>query len=229
MDKYLFSYAAPSDPPVKRGLIRLVEKATGQAEAQAALCRQPALSRALTRASGRPRCGRWRSTCAMTRHALAAIPKTGPVVVVANHPYGVLDGIVISWLVSKVRAGFRRADQCGADARARRCATTSCRSTFPRREEAQAINLAVARRGAARNSSAAGSWWSFPGRRGVDGAGQASAGKPAVDARWQPFVSAADPAFAGDRRADLVRRSEQPAVPDRQPRQLQPAPLADLP
>ena len=32
MDKYLFSYAAPSDPPVKRGIIRLVERATGQPE-----------------------------------------------------------------------------------------------------------------------------------------------------------------------------------------------------
>ena len=30
MDKYLFSYATESDPPIKRGLIRLVEKATGQ-------------------------------------------------------------------------------------------------------------------------------------------------------------------------------------------------------
>ena len=30
MDKYLFSYATASDPPLKRGVIRLVEKATGQ-------------------------------------------------------------------------------------------------------------------------------------------------------------------------------------------------------
>lgn len=30
MDKYLFSYATASDPPFKRGVIRLVEKATGQ-------------------------------------------------------------------------------------------------------------------------------------------------------------------------------------------------------
>ena len=30
MDKYLFSYATATDPPFKRGLIRLVEKATGQ-------------------------------------------------------------------------------------------------------------------------------------------------------------------------------------------------------
>jgi len=30
MDKYLFSYASASDPPIKRRLIRLVEMATGQ-------------------------------------------------------------------------------------------------------------------------------------------------------------------------------------------------------
>ena len=30
MDDFLFSYAVPTDPPVKRKLIRLVEKATGQ-------------------------------------------------------------------------------------------------------------------------------------------------------------------------------------------------------
>ena len=30
MDDFLFSYAAPTDTPVKRKLIRLVERATGQ-------------------------------------------------------------------------------------------------------------------------------------------------------------------------------------------------------
>src|SRR6202021_3705718 len=36
----------------------------------------------------------------------AAVPKTGPGVFVANHPYGVLDGIVMAWLVSKARPDF---------------------------------------------------------------------------------------------------------------------------
>ncbi len=53
--------------------------------------------------------------------------------------------------------------------------------------------------------------------------------KPAVDARWQPFVVAAHPALEGRRRADLVRRAEQPPLPDRQPPQLHAAHLADLP
>src|SRR5271167_1880208 len=105
MDKYLFSYATASDPPIKRGLIRLVEKATGQ----------PKLKRMYVQNQRFPRPDEtfWQAAVRSLaldvrydRDALRAIPKTGSVVVVANHPYGVLDGIVISWLVSKVRPDF---------------------------------------------------------------------------------------------------------------------------
>ncbi|MEO0327169.1 MAG: lysophospholipid acyltransferase family protein [Pseudomonadota bacterium] len=34
---------------------------------------------------------------------LAKVPKEGPVVFIANHPYGVLDGIVLTWLARKAR------------------------------------------------------------------------------------------------------------------------------
>jgi putative hemolysin len=37
------------------------------------------------------------------RRALEAVPATGPVVFIANHPYGVLDGITLTWLARKVR------------------------------------------------------------------------------------------------------------------------------
>ena len=105
MDKYLFSYATASDPPIKRGLIRLVEKATGQ----------PKLKRMYVHNQRFPRLGEtfWQAAVRSLEldvrydaHALAATPKTGPVVFVANHPYGVLDGIVMAWLVSKVRSDF---------------------------------------------------------------------------------------------------------------------------
>jgi hypothetical protein len=105
MDEYLFSYAAPSDPPVKRGIIRLVEAATGQRELKRLYFQNQRFPRAHE--------SFWqaavRSLALDVRYdaaALARIPKTGPVVFVANHPYGVLDGIVISWLVEKARPDF---------------------------------------------------------------------------------------------------------------------------
>ena len=38
---------------------------------------------------------------------IALIPKTGPVVVVANHPHGLVDGMVMAEMVSRVRSDFR--------------------------------------------------------------------------------------------------------------------------
>ncbi len=120
MDKYLFSYAAASDPPIKRGLIRLVEKATGQ----------PKLKRLYVHNRGFLRPGESFFEAAVRSlkldvryepNALAAAPTTGPVFV-ANQPYGVLDGIVMAWLVRKGETRFRRPHPYRADARAGSCA-----------------------------------------------------------------------------------------------------------
>ncbi|WP_170425149.1 lysophospholipid acyltransferase family protein [Ruegeria arenilitoris] len=39
--------------------------------------------------------------------ALSNIPKTGPVILIANHPYGILDGLMMGHMLSEARGDFR--------------------------------------------------------------------------------------------------------------------------
>ena len=57
--------------------------------------------------------------------SLNNIPKKGPVVVVANHPFGVLDGLVISWPPPLQRAGRFRSDSYDESAGVT-CTVSSC-------------------------------------------------------------------------------------------------------
>ncbi len=39
--------------------------------------------------------------------SLSQIPKTGPLILIANHPYGILDGLMMGHILSKTRGDFR--------------------------------------------------------------------------------------------------------------------------
>src|SRR4051812_4392285 len=45
--------------------------------------------------------------CRVSDEDLSRIPKTGPVVVVANHPFGAIDGLLLSWVLGRVRPDFK--------------------------------------------------------------------------------------------------------------------------
>ena len=101
-----FSYADPSDPRLKRFFIRLIERVTGQ----------PYLKWLYEDNRANPVPGESFWTAAIRRRELKLVfneetlaqwPKTGPLVVVANHPFGVLDGLIICEIVSRVREDFR--------------------------------------------------------------------------------------------------------------------------
>ncbi len=101
-----FSYAEPSDPKLKRFFIRLVERTTGQ----------PYLKwlYADNRAHPVPGEDFWDAAIRklelnvrLNEEILAQWPRTGPLVVVANHPFGVLDGLIICSIVGRVRKDFR--------------------------------------------------------------------------------------------------------------------------
>ncbi|MBK5911689.1 hypothetical protein CCR85_09340 [Rhodothalassium salexigens] len=99
-----FSYATPDLPVAKRLLIALVEQAGGRRR----------LKRLYDRAAARP----WgpgetffdRALAALGVElrvagcALARVPATGPVLVIANHPYGVLDGLALTALALRARS-----------------------------------------------------------------------------------------------------------------------------
>jgi putative hemolysin len=101
-----FSYADPSDPWFKKLVIRIVERVTGQ----------PYLKWVYDDNRAHPQQGetfwdaavrRLELNLVYNKEMLAQWPKTGPLVVVANHPFGVLDGIVMSHVVSQLRTDFR--------------------------------------------------------------------------------------------------------------------------
>ena len=50
---------------------------------------------------------RYRIRLAVTERDIANIPREGPVVVVANHPFGILDGLAMGRILSMARGDFR--------------------------------------------------------------------------------------------------------------------------
>jgi putative hemolysin len=101
-----FSYASPDDPRFKRLVIQMIERISGQ----------PELKRMYLEHQNHPVPGEtfWQAAVRklqlniqMNDDALGEIPPSGPVIVVANHPFGVLDGLVVCWLIARVRKDFK--------------------------------------------------------------------------------------------------------------------------
>lgn len=100
-----FSYATPDDPWLKRLVIRAIERMTGQPYLKSLYddhITNPVPGESFWDSAVR----RLKLNLVVNEDGIAQMPKSGPLVVVANHPYGVLDGIVISQLVNRVRSDF---------------------------------------------------------------------------------------------------------------------------
>ncbi|MBV8978880.1 MAG: lysophospholipid acyltransferase family protein [Alphaproteobacteria bacterium] len=100
-----FSYASAEDPRLKRFIIRVIERLTGQPylrwlyeDFRANTSGGSFWDSAIERLELKIVCD---------EDKLAQWPKSGPLVVVSNHPFGVLDGVVICQLVNRVRQDFR--------------------------------------------------------------------------------------------------------------------------
>jgi len=101
-----FTYASDELGLPGQSVVRLIEWATGQ----------PRIRRMYERYTkrGRPPELFWQDAIAelrldlrLNRRPADAIPASGPLMVVANHPFGVVDGIILCWLVAQVRADYQ--------------------------------------------------------------------------------------------------------------------------
>jgi putative hemolysin len=197
MSDVQFTYADPAFPLPKRALIRAIETVTGQPRLKRLYLenrRAPVPGESFFAAAVR----KLRLDVRYEASQLAKIPATGPCVIVANHPYGVLDGIVIGWLVSKVRPDFVIMTNAvllnAPEARGYLLPVD-----FSETEAALATNLRT-RAEARRRLDAGGCVVVFPAGA-VSTSPDLLGRRPAVDAPWQPFT------------AQLVQRTRAPVVP----------------
>jgi putative hemolysin len=106
MRKFKFSYTEQASTPFKRWFILLVEALSGRAQLERLYVNIQHLPA--------PKPSFW--AAAMTQlglniqfnhDKLMQAPKTGALIVIANHPYGVLDGLTAGYLVEKIRPDFK--------------------------------------------------------------------------------------------------------------------------
>ena len=182
-DLPLFTYADPNERKAKRFLIQAIEKMTGQ----------PKLRRMYmdNRRNPRPNEDFWSAAVRRLElrllydhHKLDAIPKEGPLVIVANHPFGVLDGIVISYLTSRIRPSFKVLTN-SLLYRAPEIRPFLLPIDFGETKEALETNL-KSRKEALRELSDGGAIVVFPG--GTVSTASPAFGK-AIDPDWKPFTS----------------------------------------
>ena len=100
------SYSYSAETKGGRALIRLMENSTGRLKL---IKRAQGYEREV--AAGRDffdvMADRYGLSLDITAGSIDSIPRSGPLIVTANHPYGILDGLMMGHILSRTRGDFR--------------------------------------------------------------------------------------------------------------------------
>ncbi|MEX0282487.1 MAG: lysophospholipid acyltransferase family protein [Arenibacterium sp.] len=177
------SYAHSAETKGGRAVIRLMENTTGRL-------------RLIKRADGYEQevaagrdfwavmVERYGLSLNVTGGTLANIPKTGPLILIANHPYGILDGLMMGHILSEKRGDFRILAN-SVFRKAEELNRILLPISFDDTREAMALNIET-RRESLRYLEAGGAIGIFPG--GTVSTGAKPFSKP-MDPGWRSFTA----------------------------------------
>ena len=100
------SYASSARTRAGRAVIRSLENITGRLRL-IRMARGYDLEVARGRDFWEVMVERYGLSLAVTRGSLDDIPRQGPLIVISNHPYGILDGLMLGHILSRTRGDFR--------------------------------------------------------------------------------------------------------------------------
>jgi putative hemolysin len=183
-----FSYADAGDPLWKRLAIGAVERATGARQIEALYRARQAQGWREGDAEGffASAISALSLDLAYDEAKLAGAPRKGPLVVVANHPFGVLDGIVMCALMERVRSDFLVLTN-SVLMRAPEMRERMLPVDFSDTREARRLNV-ESRARALDHVAAGGCMVIFPAGA-VSTSPDRLGSKPAIDGPWSPFAA----------------------------------------
>lgn len=179
-----FTYSTKNDSKIKRGFIKSIEALGGQRRLKA-LYEQYVSGYSETGDFFQAVVELMQLKVLADEAPLKSIPKEGAVVFVANHPYGVLDGILLTWVARKARPDVKvMANHVLCQAPDASGALLPV--DFNGNEKARQTNIET-RKAAMDTLKNGGAVGIFPA--GGVGASIKPHKGPAVDAAWHPFAA----------------------------------------